>query len=42
MEQTDKKELPPDKTNWKKVYLLVAGWIVFFILFMYFFTKFTA
>lgn len=42
MDQTDKKELPPDKTNWKKVYLLVIGWFALFTLFMYLFTIFTA
>ncbi len=36
------KELPPAKTNWPKVYLLVMGWFALFILLMYLFTIFTA
>lgn len=42
METTNKKELAPDPTNWKKVYLLVLGWLALFTLFMYIFTITTA
>lgn len=32
----------PSPTSWKKVYLLVLAWFVFFNLLMYLFTIFTA
>lgn len=42
MKDSELKEIPPPKTNWKRVYLLVMGWFLIFILLMYAFTKLTA
>jgi hypothetical protein len=33
---------PVEKTNWKKVYILVLAFFALFCLFMYIFTKYTA
>lgn len=42
MEEAKTDKLPEPKTNWKRVYLLVLGWLVLFTLFMLAFTKFTS
>jgi len=42
MKEPEEKEIPQDKTNWKKVYGLVIGWFIFFTLLMYLFTIYTA
>lgn len=42
MNSKELKDFPPETTNWKRVYLLVLAWFVFFNLLMYLFTVLTA
>jgi hypothetical protein len=42
MSNNQEPELPPSKTNWLRVYVLILAWMLVFILLMYAFSQFTA